>query len=69
MAGNAAMARERCLRILKSVGSWGKNLNYLGERFHPSLVIVVNSPPRPHSRSLSVDNQQMLQRGPHRDRC
>ena len=41
----AATAGERCLRILKSVGSRAKNLNYLGERFHLSPVIFANSPP------------------------
>ena len=34
----AADAGDRCLRILKSLGSRAKNLNYLGE--YPNLFVV-----------------------------
>ena len=70
----AADAGDRCLRILKSVGSRAKNLNYLGEHQSPAYVILIyglNRPPCLHSRPLSVDCQQVLQRQPHNDqrRC
>lgn len=38
----AADAGDRCLRIIKSVGSRAKNLNYLGERPYPLPVYVIS---------------------------
>jgi hypothetical protein len=38
---HAADAGDRCLRIIKSIGSRAKNLNYLGERFNPLLVCAI----------------------------
>ena len=50
----AATAGERCLRIIKSVGTRAKNLNYLGGRSRPTFGVCRQLTPLPPAVAPSL---------------